>query len=117
MRIWHDEYKGRLYLKKQFIKVREDPFHSSNLKNFYVLRIEVYPETEDDRYFSLQLKKNKKVFREETCLFDEEGHLEIIWGADAYNIILKSCYKTHIPRDLFKEDSLKKNVEQKEALA
>ena len=53
MRIWHDEYKGRLYLKKQFIKVREDPFHSSNLKNFYVLRIEVYPETEDDRYFSL----------------------------------------------------------------
>ena len=86
-----------------------------------MLRIEVYPESEAENeenekgekkvepksdsntdyntYFSLKLRKNKKIVKEETCLLDDEGHLKIVCGADAYYIILKSCYKTHIPRN------------------
>ena len=64
MRLWTDDFDGRLFITKQFLEVRSDPFSpSDNVKNRYVMRIEVYPETEDDKYFDLQLKKDKKVIK------------------------------------------------------
>ena len=50
----------------------------------------------------------------ETCYFDEKGKLQIVSGEDAYPIILKSCHKTHIGRDLEKEENEKKDEDLKE---
>ena len=83
--------------------MRTDPLKASDLEDLYVLRIEVYPEDEDSRYFSIRLRKKKKVLREEACSFDEKAKLKAVWGAEAYNIFLRNCHRTHIPRDLEKE--------------
>ena len=104
MREWHKHYNGRMHLKKQFLGVREDPFHSSNVTGLCVLRIEVYPETEEDRYFHFMLEKNKKVVKVETCYFDEQGKLQVVSGEDAYGIIVKSYDKTHIKRQKAKTE-------------
>ena len=40
MRSWTDDFSGRLFLRKEFLKVKKDPFNvSGNAKDFYVLRI------------------------------------------------------------------------------
>ena len=83
------------------MKVKQDPFSPSNdADGRYVLRIEVYPETEDYKHFNLKLKKKDRLVREETCLFDARGKLRIVSGEAAYPIILRSYHKTHIPRRL-----------------
>ena len=82
------------------------------MKDLFVLRIEVYPETADDKYFAIKLRKKKKILREEACEFDEQGRLKIVWGADAYGIFLRSCYKTHITRSLENEGEEKKGPTQ-----
>ena len=105
MMFWHDDFNGRLFPKIKFLQVRKDPFRPSDVEGLYILRIEVYRETENDRYFGLKMKQNQKVMKEETCLFDDKGRLKIVYGADAYRIIKKSCYKAHIPRDLPKEEA------------
>ena len=91
-----------------------------------MLRIEVYPEskaeneenekgekkvklksdknTDYNTYFSLKFIKNKKIFKEETCLLDEEAKLKIVTGQDTYFIILQSFKKTEIIRDTDKWD-------------
>ena len=134
MRLWHDQYHGRLRLKKAFLKVKKDPFSSSDVKSLYVLRIEVYPQskaedeedekgekkpklkdekdTEPNTYFSLKLKKNGKLIKEEACLLDGEGKLRIVTGKDAYFIILRSFKKTQIIRDISKEDDASKKEEK-----
>lgn len=134
MRLWHDQYHGRLRLKKAFLKVKKDPFSSSDVKSLYMLRIEVYPQskaedeedekgekkpklkdekdTEPNTYFSLKLKKNGKLIKEETCLLDGEGKLRIVTGTDAYFIILRSFKKTQIVRGISKEDDVNKKEEK-----
>ena len=52
--------------------------------------------------------------RIETCYFNEKGKLQIASGEDVYPIILKSCYKTHIGRDLEKEENENKDESLKE---
>lgn len=115
MRLWNDNYNGRVYVKKRFLEVRADPFHPfDDVKDLYVLRIEVYPETEEDKYFALKLRKKEKVFKEETCYFDEKGYLKIVSAEDSYDIILRSFHKTHIKRDLDQEENSKEDFNEKE---
>ena len=64
MRLWTDDFNGRLYIRKKFLEVREDPFNPSDAKELYVMRIKVYPETEEEMLFSLKLRQNKKVVKE-----------------------------------------------------
>ena len=64
MRLWTNDFNGRLFLKKQFLQVRRDPFRSSDdVEGLYVFRIEVYPETEEEMYFALKLKKNDQIIK------------------------------------------------------
>ena len=68
-----------------------------------MVRIKVYPETDEEMYFAMKLMKNNILVKIETCYFDEKGKLKVVSGEDSYGIILKSCYKTYIKRDLEKE--------------
>ena len=96
-----DDINGRLMIKKAFLKVKKDPFGpSDDLTNLHVLRIEVYPQTQYDKYFSLNLKKRDQLIRKETGVLDERGKLKIISGAAAGPVILRSYFRTHIPRRL-----------------
>ena len=36
-------------------------------ENLFVVRMEVYPQTEEDKFFLLKLKKKRATVKEETC--------------------------------------------------
>ena len=68
MRLWRDNFHGRLTLKTTFVEVRSDPFQQENIEeNLFVVRMEVYPQTEEDKFFLLKLKKKRATVKEETC--------------------------------------------------
>ena len=64
IRLWHDEDKERIHIKKKFLPVHQDPFNPSDVEGLYVLRIEAYPESEDEKHFALKIKKKGEVIKE-----------------------------------------------------
>ena len=65
-----------------------------------MLRIEVYPENDKNKFFSIKVGQDGELIREETCYFDEKGSVQVTPMEDAYDKILKSYRKTQVPRKI-----------------
>ena len=99
-------------MRQKFLRVRPDPLSSSGAKDLYVLRIEVYPRNYKNKFFSIKVGQDGKLVREETCHFDEKGSVRVTPMEDAYDKILKSYRKTHVPRNIMGDDDRRDKVKE-----
>ena len=75
-----------------------------------MLRIEVYPENDENKFFSIKVGQDSELIREEACYFDEKGSLQVTHVEDADYKIRKSYKMTHAQRNIRGDEMLHERV-------
>ena len=51
IRQWEGEFNQSFIMRQRFLQARPDPLSTSDVIDLYVLRIEVYPKTDKEKFF------------------------------------------------------------------